>query len=118
MDAAAFCTAINRCGYNQASRYHIIAQGFTTTAEFQAFPLSEVNNMIKTITKLPPAGVSLPYLANLRLQGFRHWLEYRQVHGENLDAGVWAYAVITKWTQRVTDLANATTAVVTTPRRR
>ncbi|KAL7575863.1 hypothetical protein ACA910_003179 [Epithemia clementina (nom. ined.)] len=91
-------------------RRALATQGFSNTEEFQAFPINEVPNMLKTIAKSAPAGVMLPYMANLRLQGFWHWLEYRAARGEDLDAGVWTTPVMAKWTKRVTDLANATKA--------
>ncbi|KAL7575459.1 hypothetical protein ACA910_007358 [Epithemia clementina (nom. ined.)] len=101
---------LGRSGYSDDTRNHLIVQGFSNTEEFQAFPINKVPNMLKTIAKAAPAGVTLPYMANLRLHGFRHWLEYRASCGEDLDAGIWMTPVMAKWTKHVTDLANATKA--------
>ena len=47
-----------------------------------------------------PDGVAFPYQANLKLEGFRNWLEYRSVRGETLSAGTFGAKVIAKWMKR------------------
>ena len=109
MAANAFRTALGRCGYDNATVGYLTQQGFTTTDQFLEFPINEVKPMLKTLAKNLPDGVTLPYQFNLKFLGFRMWLEYRSVRGQDLDAGAYTGDVITKWMRRVTELANATT---------
>ena len=98
MDAHAFRTALGRCGYNQANVAVLTDQGFSTTTEFIALPINEVKPMLKALSRMTnhPHEVAFPYQANLKLEGFRHWLEYRSVRGETLTAGTFEGDVIVK----------------------
>ena len=70
MDAAAFQSAIYQCGYDNPTATYLTSQGFTTTMEFQQFPINKFKNMMKAIAKDLPNNVTFPYMAELKFQGF------------------------------------------------
>jgi len=107
-ETVAFNACLTRCGFNPASVTYLTEQGFTTMAEFEALPASQIEPMLKQLARHVPAGVNFPYLACLRIRGMRAWMDYRIARGQARQAILFTdvndAGVVTKWTERITDL--------------
>ena len=109
-DAVALRNALERCGFNAASRAHFMGQGFPNVTAYQQLPAGQpTKNLWKDLSRSTvPDGVSFPYFAKVKAQGLRAFLEYQDVRGFALNANAYTdvadAGVITKWTKRVTEM--------------
>jgi hypothetical protein len=107
--------ALTRCGYDPDSILYLGTQGGITGIEdLSLVAISGVKDMIYTLNRsashvLPVAGHVRPsfhYLRERKLTAFRTWIEYRKVRGQVPSSTDFAEAAITRWTARLSELAD------------
>jgi hypothetical protein len=108
--------AFQRCGYNNQTVAFLLAEGFDEIESFAMVPPMEVEELTKQMARRKLANnsqVKFPFLCNMRLSGFRAWLEYKLSRatppGDDAvppDPDDCTEEEVAKWTARVTDLVS------------
>ena len=77
---AEYDNALDRCGFNAATRNFVTTEGIAGAVGMSEIPLQEFDGMIKGWVRNPnlPANVSFPYVGCHKFKGFKCWIDYRR----------------------------------------
>ena len=92
--------ALQRCGFNRATAYFFVQQGFDSVNEFDDLPITQITDMLKAWQKMPThPKVRFPQKAINRLLGLKFFMIYRGVRREVADLDHYETALMSMCTE-------------------